>query len=313
MAHIFKLDFAWQEKENSGNKVKRIDKGLDGVNITIRRIFNTVIEVLVNIVGIVAIFLTLEFWLSVSLVIFLVIYFTIGTYLLRKAIKQEKLVNKSFENLGGITFESLNNIQTIKSLAIDKGVVNLVGRYTNSLIRKIKKRIYLFQTQYGILLTYRTLFEFGVITTITWGIVNGRYDIGLLVLFIGLFQRVRTSASELTEVVQELAIAKIWISRTKSILATEPTIENPIRVEKQLGYPADWKNIRLEGVSFSYKKNTALAGVSFVISRGEKVGIVGLSGAGKSTLFKLFLDLYENYKGEILIDGMSLKNIRMEM
>src|SRR3989344_3766588 len=99
LSHIFKLDLTWQEKENSGNKMKRIDKGSDGINITIRRIFNTVIEVLVNIVGIVAIFLTLELWLSISLVIFLIIYFTIGTYLLRKAIKQERVVNKALENL----------------------------------------------------------------------------------------------------------------------------------------------------------------------------------------------------------------------
>ena len=56
LAHIFTLDFSWQEKENSGNKMKRIDKGLDGINITIRRIFDTLLSVLVNTVGIVFIF-----------------------------------------------------------------------------------------------------------------------------------------------------------------------------------------------------------------------------------------------------------------
>ncbi len=49
LAHIFKLDLEWQEIENSGNKMKRIEKGRDGINEIVRRIFDILIEVVVNI------------------------------------------------------------------------------------------------------------------------------------------------------------------------------------------------------------------------------------------------------------------------
>ena len=52
-----------------------------------------------------------------------------------------------------------------------------------------------------------------------------------------------------------------------------------------------------------------LSRISFAIGRGEKIGIVGLSGAGKSTIFKLLLKEYEDYKGEIKFDGLSLREI----
>ena len=312
LSHIFKLDFAWQERENSGNKMKRIDKGLDGVNTTIRRFFDVLIEVVVNTIGITIIFFTLDPAVSISLVFFILTYFAIGTYLLKRAINQEQIVNKASEDLGGITFEALNNIQTIKSLSIDRGVRRIIRKRIISLIQKIRKRIFLYQSRNAALLILEAGFEFIVTAVIAWGIVRGHYDLGLLVLFIGLFQKVSSSTRELTDVTQQLALSKIWISRVMAILKTQPRIENPEKVSKQLSYPSEWKNLQLSNVRFAYNKKSALENISFSVQRGEKVGIVGLSGAGKSTLFKLLLDLYENYQGQILIDHTPLKHIQRQ-
>ncbi|KKR00938.1 MAG: ABC transporter family protein [Candidatus Woesebacteria bacterium GW2011_GWB1_39_12] len=312
LSHIFKLDLTWQEKENSGNKMKRIDKGLDGINVTIRRIFDVLIEVAVNIVGIVLIFFTLEKTLSLSLIFFIATYFAIGNYLLKRAVTQERIVNKAFEDLGGITFESLNNIQTIKALSIDKGMISIISRHITPLIQKIRRRVFLFQFRGGVLLMYEAIFEFVVIAVLAWGIVSGRSDISLLVLFIGLFQKVGTSTRELTDVTQQLALAKIWVSRTMTILRTEPDIELPAKVEAQVEYPQEWKEIKINKLKFAYKKNKTLKSISITIKRGEKIGIVGLSGAGKSTLFKLLLDLYEDYEGDISIDNISLKGMKRQ-
>lgn len=312
LSHLFKLDFAWQEKENSGNKMKRIDKGLEGVNITIRRIFDVLIEATVNTVGILTIFFTLDPVLSFGLVFFMITYFLLGTYLMKRAVRQEQVVNKSFENLNGLTFEALNNIQTIKALSIDRGISNVVKEQTQSLVKEIRKRIMFFQSQAGALLMYERLFEFSIIVTIAFGIVDGRYELSLLVLFLSLFQKVSSSADELTDVTQQLALAKIWVSRSMSILNTEPTIEHPEKVGQQQLYPENWKELKIDNVRFSYKRKTTLQNISLTIRRGEKVGIVGLSGAGKSTLFKLLLDLYEDYEGDILFDEISLKNMQRQ-
>jgi len=312
LSHLFKLDFAWQEKENSGNKLRRIDRGLDGVNTTIRRIFDVLIEVVVNTVGIIAVFFTLDKILSLSLVVFIVIYFIVGTFLLKRAIHQEKIVNKSFENLGGFTFESLNNIQTIKALAIDNGVVRLVDTYIRSLVKKIKRRIFLYQSRNAILDTFAGLYGFAAVVFLVLGIIHGKLPLSLLVLFVGLFGKIASSAAELTDVTQQIAQAKIWISRTMAILQTEPKIENPGIVVAQSEYPNDWQEIKISGVCFAYKRKKVLEKVSFNIKRNEKIGIVGLSGAGKSTLFKLLLDLYEDYDGQILIGGTPLKKMKRQ-
>lgn len=312
LKHIFKLDFAWQEKENSGNKLKRIDKGTDGVNISIRRLFNVLIEVGVNTVGIVILFFSLNKILSLSLIVYMIVFYIVGTKLLKKAIIQEKVVSKASENLEGLAFESLNNIHTIKSLAIDSGVVIMVRKQAKILLHKIKRRIFLYQAQGILLNSYASMYKYIVVIVLTIGVIQNRSEIGLLILFVGLFDQVDTSIGELTDVTQELAMAKIWISRTRAILDTKPTIENSDKIKNQYVYPKDWNTLTVRNINFSYQKKSALTNVSFTIKRNEKVGIVGLSGAGKSTLFKLFLDLYENYDGDILFDGIPLKKIQRQ-
>jgi len=312
LAHVFTLDLTWQEAENSGNKMKRIDKGQDGINLTIRRLFDVVIEVAVNMIGIVVIFSTLSKTLSLALILFMITYFLIGTALLKRAIRQEKIVNKKYEDLGGLTFESLNNIQTIKALSIDKGIMYAIKTQITSIVEEVSKRIWFYQSQGMLLFSFEVLFEFGIISVLAWGVWHSQYELSLLVLFIGLFAKVGESTRELTSVTQDLALAKTWVSRAMHIMRTQPVIEHPERLAHQKPYDKNWKELRLNHVQFAYKKGQTLKDITLTISRGEKVGIVGLSGAGKSTLFKLLLDLYENYEGKISLDGLAFKHMQRQ-
>ncbi len=309
LAHIFKIDLAWHELEGSGNKMKKIDRGYDSVNGTIRRIFDVLIEVFVNTIGIFLIFLSLDKFLSISIVIFIFTFFLLGKYLLKRASSQEQIVNTQFEGLSGITFESLNNILTIKSLAFDEGVMNVVGTHTKNLIGEIRKRIFYYRFQSGTVSTYYLLFEVGMIGFIIWGIFHRVYSVSILILFVGLFEKVGQSTGELVSVTQELVVNKIWFFRAISLLKITPKIENPANEKNQQKYPDSWQKLKFSNIHFAYAKGQALSDITFEIKRGESVGIVGLSGAGKSTLFKLLLDLYEDYDGDIYFDDAPLKKI----
>jgi ABC-type multidrug transport system fused ATPase/permease subunit len=311
LAHIFKLDLSWHELEGSGNKMKRIDRGYEGTKESIRRIFDVFIEVTVNIVGIIIIFSTLESVLSTSIIIFIITYFVVGKYLLTKATRQEKIVNVKVEELSGLTFESLNNILTIKSLSFNAGIVGIVGNHIKILVEEVRKRIMYYRIQSAVLNTYYFVFQVSMVAFIVWQIWLGNYEVGILILFIGLFQKVGESTDELIRVLQEMVVNKIWVSRAVALLQVDPTIEHS-NTEEFLPYPTDWKTLKIKNVHFAYKKGQALSDISFDVQRGQSIGIVGLSGAGKSTLFKLLLDLYEDYDGDIYLDETPLKKIERQ-
>jgi len=72
-------------------------------------------------------------------------------------------------------------------------------------------------------------------------------------------------------------------------------------------------HIEFRNVSFSFDRSKkTLSNVSLVIEPGDIVGIVGTTGAGKSTLINLLMRYYDHYDGEILMDGINIRDIDME-
>jgi len=70
------------------------------------------------------------------------------------------------------------------------------------------------------------------------------------------------------------------------------------------------KNILVKDLSFSYEDKKIFDDITFEIEKGKKYLIKGASGAGKSTLIKLLSKVYDDYEGEILVDGINYREIR---
>ncbi|HHJ8955506.1 TPA: ATP-binding cassette domain-containing protein, partial [Streptococcus pyogenes] len=71
------------------------------------------------------------------------------------------------------------------------------------------------------------------------------------------------------------------------------------------------QSVEFERVSFSYNgKDNVINDISFSIKAGERLAIVGENGSGKSTIFKLACGLYDNYEGNIYINGINLRLIQ---
>src|SRR5204862_1290665 len=88
-----------------------------------------------------------------------------------------------------------------------------------------------------------------------------------------------------------------------------------IEEEKDVGVyePKTFENeIVVDNVSFAYGEANVITTLSLKVKKGQKIALVGLSGSGKSTLINLLLGLYPVEHGRITIDGMEIKQIKLQ-
>ncbi len=304
--HLFLLDIAWHEEENAGNKVKRIQNASDAINKIIQLWFNCVVEIAVNIVAINVIIASFDHTVVSLLLAFLILYFLFSRLLTKKAAEASFAVNAQEENVSGILFESINNIRTVKVMSMPHTLMGIIRTHTDKLYQKILGKIFTYQFRNSILAFWGGISKVGILLVIVYGILHGYYQLGFLVLFNGYFSNIRESIDELAGVTQDFISAKFSVARLKKVLDKPITIDNE---SGKVAFPKKWETITFKKISFAYGENKVLKNISFEVKRGQKVGIVGLSGAGKSTVLKLLLKEREEFTGDILFDGISIKDI----
>jgi len=305
--HLFRLDMSWHEQENAGNKLKKLQSGSEAIDKLIRIWINNLLEIGVNFVGILVVLAVFDRMVSLAFVGYIITFSILAVFMVHRAGAAARQVNAREEELNGLYFEGVNNIRSAKVLGMTDSLLRIMRKSSDALFQKIRQRINSYQLRTLVLGLYSNAFRLCGFIFIVNGILHGHFEVGFLVLFNGYFNRISDSVNELSDVSQELIIAKYSFARMMELLAM------PVGSDDETGkveFPSDWKTIAVDKLSFSYGGQRVLNGLSFEIKRGERIGVVGLSGAGKSTLFKLLLKENEDYAGKILIDGVPLRNIK---
>lgn len=151
-----------------------------------------------------------------------------------------------------------------------------------------------------------------VFTVVTWlyigvRIVFGYYTIAAFTAMFNACNNFRSKVRNFVEVFSEFKDHRLYADKVYDFLDYKPpnVVETGITKEFE-------ERIELSGVSYIYPNTTAKAldNVNLIISKGEKIAIVGQNGAGKSTLIKILLRLYEPCEGLVTMDGVPYRDIK---
>jgi ATP-binding cassette subfamily B protein len=140
-------------------------------------------------------------------------------------------------------------------------------------------------------------------------VLNGTMTGGQLLQFVALAVLASSSVGSLAEVWGDIQKGSGAMERIGEILAARPAIAPPA-TPRPMPFPPRGE-IEFRDVSFNYPGRPelpALSGMSFHVRPGERVALVGPSGAGKSTVLRLLLRFYDPQGGQVLMDGIDLKD-----
>lgn len=157
-----------------------------------------------------------------------------------------------------------------------------------------------------------TIAYYGAYLYIVYDTVTGEISVGQLTFLAGSFLQMRNRLQSIMNRFSQIAESALYLQDLFDFLALEPTEKDK---DSKVEFPKPIETgFVFENVGFKYpgSERFSIRHLSFTLTAGEKLALVGENGAGKTTLVKLLARLYEPTEGRILLDGVDLQDYRLE-
>lgn len=142
--------------------------------------------------------------------------------------------------------------------------------------------------------------------------VAGRITLGDMTMFLGIFRQSQSSIRSLLDSLNRLYESNLYLDNLMTYLELQPLLTSP--AAGQIAPEPIRSGIEFRNVSFCYPGSDVyvLRNINLQIRPGERIALVGLNGAGKTTLIKLLTRLYDPTDGQVLLDGVDLREYDLD-
>ncbi|MBX7549678.1 ABC transporter ATP-binding protein/permease [Streptomyces sp. tea 10] len=203
--------------------------------------------------------------------------------------------------------ESLGNIVLTQAYDRRDAERRRLGEEANAWFRASVRSTRLNEAYEQLVQVIETVCVLAVIGIGAWEISTGRMTLGRLLAFAAFLGYLYPPVRGLAQLGLTVTAATAGAERLIEILDVRPSVTDPPR-GTETGRPDGTVEVRQATFTYPGAEKTALEGLSFTVSPGELVIVTGPSGAGKSTVSKLLLRFYDPDAGEVLLDGVPLRD-----
>lgn len=307
---IERLPLPYLDRTSSGRLITRATNDTSEISDLYTDVIISLVKDVLLLAGIIYAMLILSPKLTlVSFTVIPVIVFLV--FFIKNKIKKNFFHMKHFiGQINGFIAESISGMPVIQIFRAEKEkeeqFLKLNGEYFSTTLIQVRLN--------SILKPASDMFQSLAIAILVWysvgRISGGTLQIGVLYAFTTYIKQFFAPISDLADKYTSIQSALVSTERIYDLIREEERLEQP-----EAGMPVE----RLDGtiefrhVWFSYNESDwVLKDVSFVIGKGQTAAFIGETGAGKTTIISLINGFYQVQKGEILIDGVNVKDIRLD-
>lgn len=226
----------------------------------------------------------------------------------RSVRKYSKTNLESMEDLTQILKESLDGTRVVQSFNLQDEMRNRFEGKAHEFLRSRGKAISREEASGPVSESLSAVFVALLLMYIGRQAIESQMGVGDFLGFIVAVGLLSDSVKKVQGGYIKIQQSAVALERLNSILEEKsvlPEASNP------KSFPEHWNEIEFRNVSFRYENNDVIRGLNLKIRRGEQVALVGSSGAGKSTLINLLPRFFDPTKGEILIGGVPIDEMRL--
>lgn len=303
-------DMLFYDQFRTGDLMTRLTGDLDSVRHTLAWTVRVFIESIVLYGAVAAYFIYLNSKVALSVLAVSPLLILITILFKRSVAPQHENLREELSRLNTASQENIAGNRTVKAFSREAYEISKFKERNTAYANANKKTI----------LTQLKFFPWieicanglTVILLLVGGLemIKGNFTSGEYVAFSCLTWAIAgpmRNMSNLFNEFQRFAAASVKVIELEN---QEPVIvdsEKPVEIKQRLEGKVEFKNI-----SFSYGNNKVLDKINFSVLPGQTVAIMGETGNGKTSLVNLIPRFYDPDEGEILIDGVNIKNYRMK-
>ncbi|MBP5258161.1 MAG: ABC transporter ATP-binding protein [Prevotella sp.] len=308
-AKITSLSMGFFSEERKGDIIARMSGDVQEIESSIMSSLDMLFK---NPILIIAYFATLVF-ISWQLTLFTLIFVPlfgwfmgyVGRKLKAKSIKAQALWSDTMSQVE----ETLGGLRIIKAFCAEDKMNSRFDRvnsdYRNNIMRvNIRQQLAHPMSEFLGTLMIVIVLWFGGVLVLTNGSISGPTFIYYLVILYSIINPLKEFSKAGYNIPKGLAS----MERVDKILQAEVTIHDPENPTDINGFN---DKIEFRHVSFKYDNQWVLRDINLTIEKGKTIALVGQSGSGKSTLVDLIPRYYDVQEGEVLIDGVNVKDLRL--
>jgi subfamily B ATP-binding cassette protein MsbA len=306
-AKLLELPIGFFTEQRKGDIISRMSNDANEVEWSVMSTLEGLIRDPLTIIITLVYLVTLSPTLSLFLMIILpVMGFIIGR-VSRSLKKQSTASQEQLGTLMSILDETLGGLRVIKAFNAEK---LLRGKFfqTNGQLNDIRNRMNFRRDLASPMSEFLGMI---LLTSILWFggklVLNHQsgMDAAAFMTYIAVFYQIINPAKSLSTAFYNAQRGSAAIERIEEILQAPVTVTDP---PDAVNIPSFEKSIEFKNVSFAYDDKLILKNINLTIEKGKTVALVGSSGAGKSSLADLVPRFHDVTGGELLIDGVNIKN-----
>lgn len=295
------------EKMSSGEVINRVVNDADSLSFA----FGRLLELFSSMVGsiIVLIYVVLNSWIvAIEIIIFVAILFLVIKKYNPLLINVHKERKNEQDKYTSVVNESIRGIREIKTLGVKKNLIKDIVDSIKIIFNKSNEEIDI-QKQFNIIIRMlKTILEVGVFITCVILLYFGEVSLTFFIAMTYYVYRFMYLIENINNFVQTYQKLYVSITRVNEIM------ENRLYDDEKFGN-VDVKHVQgvieFKNVGFHYPdEENVLNNFNLKIEPNKKIAIIGRSGQGKSTLFNILTRIFDVNEGEILLDGINIKDLK---
>ena len=294
------------EKHSSGEIINRITNDADTLSFAFGRLLNMFSSIIAS--AIIFVYILLNSWIiALEIVIVVSTLFLIIHHYNPKLKEIHKERKNEQDRFASLTTESIRGIREIKTLGIKSSLISNMKEIIKKIQKKSEKEIDIEKSFNILTRLMKSLLEVGTFITCVFLLYYGKTSLTFFVAMTYYVYRYTWFIENLNDFTQTYQKTVVAIGRVNEIT------ENRLYKDEAFGTKRI-KNpkgiIEYKNVTFAYPNEaTTLNGFNVKFEPNKKIAIVGKSGQGKSTLFNIITRIFDTKAGEVLIDGINIKEL----